>query len=424
MKIRVSSCTFILLFLLCKQLNAQVIWEKYSGNPVVPEWSGNVDDPSGYKYAFEPTVLYDSITSLYRMWFISLVYGYGTSFVVSSGLSLDGKDWYLHARNPVFRDGGDGSWEKQINAPKVVKKDNQYRMYYSGWNNGKYQIGLATSSDGKTWQRYTDNPVLQPGPAGAWDSSGVGYFDVLLKDTTYYMWYNGHNGTRWTGIGLATSTDGIHWTKHGTSPAFQAGIGWENDHVGNPTVVYVDGIFYMVYLGHAATGRYSFGWAYSSDGINWTRGSSNPIITLGSDWEGTDIGTADMIFHDGKFHLWYSGLSSITNHWQIGLATSNYVAVGIDESHFRVPSAYKLYQSYPNPFNPETIIKYDVPKESHVTLKIYDLLGQEVTTLIDEQNSPGTYSIVWHAQKFSSGVYWYRLKAGSYEEVKKMTLIR
>jgi hypothetical protein len=89
-----------------------------------------------------------------------------------------------------------------------------------------------------------------------------------------------------------------------------------------------------------------------------------------------------------------------------------------------VPVNFMLSQNYPNPFNPSTTIKYSVPHADLVSLKIYDILGREVRTLINEYKSPGTYYINFNAHGLSSGVYFYRLTAGSYSGVKKLILIK
>jgi len=85
---------------------------------------------------------------------------------------------------------------------------------------------------------------------------------------------------------------------------------------------------------------------------------------------------------------------------------------------------YVLYQNYPNPFNPSTTIRYELPKASYVTLKIYNVLGQEVATLVNEEKPAGNYEVNFNASNLSSGVYFYKIKAGSYVETKKMNLIK
>ncbi len=90
-----------------------------------------------------------------------------------------------------------------------------------------------------------------------------------------------------------------------------------------------------------------------------------------------------------------------------------------------IPADYKLYQNYPNPFNPTTTINYSVPVAAgNVTLKIYDLLGREVASLVNENLSSGNYQVKFDASSLVSGFYFYRLQAGSFSETKKMLLVK
>ena len=90
----------------------------------------------------------------------------------------------------------------------------------------------------------------------------------------------------------------------------------------------------------------------------------------------------------------------------------------------KIPTAFKLLQNYPNPFNPSTKIKYLVNSLQKVILKVYDLLGREIATLVDEEKPAGTYVLTWNAANLPSGVYFYQLKAGNYIETKKMVLLK
>jgi len=93
------------------------------------------------------------------------------------------------------------------------------------------------------------------------------------------------------------------------------------------------------------------------------------------------------------------------------------------------PAAFGLEQNYPNPFNPETSIKFSLSEDSRVTLKVFNLLGQVVNTLVDENMPAGEHAILWNgknerSEDVASGVYFYRIKAGDYESVRRMTLLR
>ena len=89
-----------------------------------------------------------------------------------------------------------------------------------------------------------------------------------------------------------------------------------------------------------------------------------------------------------------------------------------------LPSSYRLEQNYPNPFNPSTTISFSIPERVYVTLKVFDVLGNEVADLISKELSAGKYNVKWNAENISSGVYFYRIQAGSFIETKKLILLR
>ena len=98
--------------------------------------------------------------------------------------------------------------------------------------------------------------------------------------------------------------------------------------------------------------------------------------------------------------------------------------LAVEEISNEVPSVYSLKQNYPNPFNPTTNIQFAIPKAGFVTMKVYNLLGQEVSTLVDEYKNAGTYKVDFNASNLSSGVYFYKIDAGNYTNVKKMILMK
>ncbi len=102
---------------------------------------------------------------------------------------------------------------------------------------------------------------------------------------------------------------------------------------------------------------------------------------------------------------------------------------GVNESVELLPTSYKLDQNYPNPFNPSTVIRYELPKMGNVQIKIYDALGQEVRSLIDEEQNTGTHNVLWdgannYGQRVSSGIYFYRIVAGDFVQTKKMIMMK
>jgi hypothetical protein len=99
-------------------------------------------------------------------------------------------------------------------------------------------------------------------------------------------------------------------------------------------------------------------------------------------------------------------------------------AVGVEETQANLPIIFELYQNFPNPFNPGTTIRFDLPKEANVSLKIYNILGQTVMTVIDEKRQAGRHAIQVDASSLSSGVYFYRLTADEYWATKKFVILK
>ena len=118
----------------------------------------------------------------------------------------------------------------------------------------------------------------------------------------------------------------------------------------------------------------------------------------------------------------YNLLGYKINGKQNGILTS----VERDESF---PQKFTLSQNYPNPFNPTTTIKYSIPsvgtaRELSVQLKVYDILGREIATLVNKKQSPGRYAVDFNASSLSTGIYYYRLKASNFIQTKKMILLK
>jgi hypothetical protein len=93
-------------------------------------------------------------------------------------------------------------------------------------------------------------------------------------------------------------------------------------------------------------------------------------------------------------------------------------------STITVPNKYSLKQNYPNPFNPVTKINFALPKQGFVTLKVYDMIGREVRTLVNETKSAGNFTVDFNGSDLSSGIYFYKLESEGFSDVKKMMLIK
>jgi hypothetical protein len=99
-------------------------------------------------------------------------------------------------------------------------------------------------------------------------------------------------------------------------------------------------------------------------------------------------------------------------------------SIGIQNISSEIPAAFTLKQNYPNPFNPETNIQFALTKSEFVSIKVFDILGNEIATLVNEQKQAGTYQVDFKGTALSSGVYFYRMQAGAFTDIKRMTLLK
>jgi len=100
------------------------------------------------------------------------------------------------------------------------------------------------------------------------------------------------------------------------------------------------------------------------------------------------------------------------------------VILDVEKDTYEIPSGFALYQNFPNPFNPKTTICFLLPQRAQVTLKVFDFIGREITTLVNQELNPGDHSVIFNAQNLASGVYFFRLQAGSFIEQRKMVLVK
>ena len=122
----------------------------------------------------------------------------------------------------------------------------------------------------------------------------------------------------------------------------------------------------------------------------------------------------------GYFNFKVEVMSDGWTYW----TDSTQIIVGVEDELNEVPTEYILSQNYPNPFNSTSVIKYSIPKSSQVSLKIFNTLGEEIETLVNEEKPVGTYELTWNAANLPSGVYFYRLQAGDFVQTRKMILLK
>jgi predicted GH43/DUF377 family glycosyl hydrolase len=233
-----------------------------------------------------------------------------------------------------------GKWDSNVLwRPCVVKTDSGFLMWYNGEDGmGVDRIGLATSSDGVSWTRYAQNPVLTEGASGEWDHGSVNEAWVIYEGGLFKMWYSGETltGTNpYTAqiatyqIGYATSTDGIHWTKYFGNPVLTTGPSgsWDDKWVWRPIVLSTSpSSWLMYYSGESKSGATGGGTARSTDGIHWTKTTAN-IAVPKSTWDSSKLnpsisGPSGVVKVNGGYLMAYSGWAGGEGPWQIGFATS------------------------------------------------------------------------------------------------------
>jgi predicted GH43/DUF377 family glycosyl hydrolase len=396
---------------------------------------------------WNPTVIKDGDTL--RMWYTgmdAIVWDYHPGSI-GYAWSVSGTQWFRFSGNPVL--SAELDWEvSSLFGCAVIKEDNLFKMWYGAAGTPSEIIGYATSEDGKNWTKYSD-PVLEPGPGNDWDLQIVIPQSVIKEGETYKMWYwGGRKGfpqeSAIPQTGLATSPDGINWTKYDdpsttenplsrSDPVLKVGEEgeWDSNRIIDPMVLPTATGYEMWYLGvkppiNPSTPQY-IGYATSADGIHWTKWPENPILKQYPAWGFGFYGGTVLRFNN-KYHLWFSCFHASQKQAapQIGYATSPAppTAVELQEARDAIPAQYQLFQNTPNPFNPSTTIRFDLPEPGEVTLKVFTLLGKEVETLISKNLAAGEHHVLWNAGSQPSGVYLIRLEAGGFVQTRKMVLMK
>lgn len=238
--------------------------------------------------------------------------------------------------------------------------------------------------------------------------SGSSWFAITPVNNKDYLSIYFHNSIN----GYISSVSSIHKTTNG-------GINWTNLNINIGESFEINSIKFLneqtgYAVGIVQSGRNSQIVKTTNAGNNWVWSYSPTLYSFGfHDVCFTDINTGYIIGEKGA----------------ILKTTIGGEPIGIENISSELPDKHSLSQNYPNPFNPQTKIKFDVPanvkgQTSNVKLIIYDMLGREVTTLVNDELKPGTYEADWEGSNYSSGVYFYKLVAADFVETKKMVLMR
>jgi hypothetical protein len=156
----------------------------------------------------------------------------------------------------------------------------------------------------------------------------------------------------------------------------------------------------------------------------------SPMITFGFIIDSAIVTTnqrqipAGKLNYNSTYYWKVCGINSFGSGPWSDVWNFSTILSGINQIGNEIPKEYKLYNNYPNPFNPVTRIRYDLPKGGIIKFVIYDLLGREIETLINEKHSAGTFEILFDASNYTSGIYYYRLTTDEFSDTRKMTLLK
>ena len=286
-------------------------WIDYYNNPIINPVGNIYDNVGGVS---QPVVLYDA--GLYKIWYHGLgqVYGEPWKTYVHYKESIDGINWTTLQNQVMYP--GFNTWDsKSVSPGAVLKEDGIYKMYYCGYSNEyeNWHIGLATSSDGINWTKYPQ-PILY-GTFG-WEYQIIPS-SIIKINSTYFLYYTGRNLPQ-SKIGLAISNDGINFTKYSGNPILTNDHPWEMDGVLDASVIYENGVLKMVYGNSNAGG---FGYATSSDGINWVKDSSNPFyskMNTANNWGDDYMAYPNLLKTNNEYRIYYSGIGDNTIIYKIG----------------------------------------------------------------------------------------------------------
>ena len=263
---------------------------------------------------------------------------------------------------------------------------------------------INSTNSGLTWaaeSRLTNNSAASRSPCiDRFYTSGIGSLNVVWQDFRdgnfeIYLKRSTNNGSTWEPVQRITNSAGSSSAPVISVSPSNIHLVWEDTRAGNTAIYY-----------NIST----------NGGASW--GSDLKINT------GTEFAIYPMVgFSFNKVYVFWSDLRN--NECEIYYKenpTGN--PTGITNINSQAPDRFSLSQNYPNPFNPVTNIEFSVPHSGLVNIAVYDALGREIETLVNDDLNPGTYNAAWDASGYNSGVYFYRFTSASFTETKKMILVK
>jgi hypothetical protein len=415
----------------------------------VPAWNGSIAQaPLNFQGSllYSPVISHEGsgsweeLTAFLPFAFIhdGIVYMFYTGLdmngVSSIGLatSSDGYFFDKYYGNPVFTPSSSGFDSYCINQGIVIEDVSGWIMYYNArelpGNGPGPSIGRATSQDlTGPWVR-SSGPVLSAGSPGEWDSEFIVPNNVFpLDNGGFIMFYSaGDNFMSGSGyqIGLATSTDGIAWTKYNdpsttthpyaeSDPVLKTGAPgeWDSALAWECSVQKKAGGYDMYYSGFMNNMGTELGYATSPDGISWTKYASYPVFTIENDpyatmMEYTVVEQPTLLIIDTTVFMYYDYGPPVG---EIGVATAE-IPVGINDRTM-MDDGVRI-TNFPNPITHSTILSYELKETGHVTIQIFNSFGQLVAEPLNCNQTKGEQKVTLNVGNYPAGLYFYCIKAG------------
>ena len=370
-----------------------------------------------------------------------------------SSLSFDSfNNLYAGTTDGVFeQNSSDKQWRRISNG---LPLSNVYQLQYSASEKRLYGAtgnGLSYLPDNSNyWIPLTKLPAFSfaESSVGKYSGTAGGILNAIgQEDIWNFMQTVGLPITDIHSIVIDSSNDLVVGTLYdGIFRSTDGGFFWSQEGINTSLIFCTVNTVMMDPEGKIFAGTDTGGAYYSDDaGVNWLgipsirgrnatcfltdnislylAGTADSGLFISTDrgltWQPEDMGLSDSnitaLEADINGNL-YAGTAN-------GLFKGGSISLAVHEKS-TAPHSYKLFQNYPNPFNPSTVISYQLPENSTVSLKIFDILGREVAELVHEHEGAGSHSVIFNARNLTSGVYLYRLTAGEYTKVEKMMLIK
>jgi photosystem II stability/assembly factor-like uncharacterized protein len=278
----------------------------------------------------------------------------------------------------------------------------------------------------------------------------VGDYGIIMKSTNTGANWSNITGPVTSSLKSVSFSDSLNGTAVGIGGTIlktsNSGNNWSQINTTDVTVNDLNGVSFLNSNTGIAVGNSGTILKTTNGGINWiqkTSGTIDDILSvsisdpvcyatiysgyvlkstnLGESWATHFAQTNSMllsIYFNNANIGWICGTGGAI------LKTTDGGGVFVKNISTEIPANFKLYQNYPNPFNPTTNIKYQITNINYVSLKIFDILGKEVLTLVNEKQKPGTYEVTFDGSNFPSGIYFYQLRSDNFIETKKLILIK